>query len=148
MSVTGKLYGHFPYLALQKKIDVLNDDLRWSLHSSSYTPDQDAHDMVNDLTNELGTASGYTAGGLAVSGLTPTLTYTNAGNLTTFDHDDPTWSASTITVRTAVLSDRQTGVTSTEPLIGYQQSSADVSSVAGDWILALDAAGAFTFTVA
>lgn len=56
--------------ALNKEIDLDSDSLVWTLHSSSYTPNPDTHDFVDDLTNELSTAGGYTSGGLAASSIT------------------------------------------------------------------------------
>lgn len=49
----------------------------WTLHTSSYVPDRVAHDFVNDLTNELATAAGYTQGGV-VSVATRTRTVANS----------------------------------------------------------------------
>lgn len=63
---------------LNKEADWDTDDLRITLHSASYTPDLDAHDYVNDLTNELGTSGGYTAGGLAVASKAITFTLASA----------------------------------------------------------------------
>ncbi len=49
----------------------------WTLHTSTYSPSKTAHDFVNDLTNELATANGYTAGGV-VSTASRTLTVANS----------------------------------------------------------------------
>jgi hypothetical protein len=78
---------------LNKEVDWDSDDLRISLHSSAYTPDLDAHDYVNDLTNELATGGGYTSGGLAVASESITTTLANAwgvarANSTAYSVDD------------------------------------------------------------
>lgn len=61
-----------------KSSDLDSDDLRVTLHTSGYTPDLDTHDFVADLTNELATGGGYTAGGLAVAAKSITTTLANA----------------------------------------------------------------------
>ena len=61
-----------------KIIDWNSDALKWTLHTSTYAPNFDTHVFQSDLTNELGTAGGYTAGGLAIA--SPTMTYTAANS--------------------------------------------------------------------
>lgn len=72
---------------MNKEVDWNSNDIRLTLHTSSYTPNLDTHDYVDDLTNELGTANGYTAGGIALT--TEALAYTAANSWTT------QWAAST-----------------------------------------------------
>lgn len=69
--------------ALNKEIDFDSDALVWTLHTSAYTPNFDTHQNVSDLTNELGTGGGYTAGtagggGLAAGTLARTYTAANS----------------------------------------------------------------------
>lgn len=69
--------------ALNKQIDFDSDALVWTLHTSTYAPNQDTHAFVSDLTNELGAGSGYTAGTASGGGLaiaSPTVTYTAANS--------------------------------------------------------------------
>jgi hypothetical protein len=54
--------------ALDAGIDTDSAQLRWTLHTSAYTPNRQTHDFVNDLTGELATANGYTQGGITVVG--------------------------------------------------------------------------------
>lgn len=49
----------------------------WTHHTSSYIPSRLTHDYTDDLTNELGSGSGYTAGGV-VSAATRALTVANS----------------------------------------------------------------------
>lgn len=63
---------------MNKEVDWDSDDLRVTLHTSTYVPDLGAHDYVNDLSNELATGGGYTSGGLAVAG--KSITYTDANS--------------------------------------------------------------------
>lgn len=43
--------------------DFLSDVIKISLHTSSYTPDLDAHVFRSSLTNEVANGNGYTTGG-------------------------------------------------------------------------------------
>lgn len=66
-TVTMKPYGNFPLKLANKEIDLDSDTLKATLHSSSYTPNLDTHDYLNDLTDELSTAGGYTSGGVTLA---------------------------------------------------------------------------------
>lgn len=52
--------------------------LTLTLHTSTYVPDLSAHQYVSSLTNELGTAGGYTAGGTTLSSATSTIIAANS----------------------------------------------------------------------
>lgn len=78
-----KLYRSAPTKFFNKQIDWDSDALVWTQHTSSYTPNQDTHAFVSDLTNELSTGGGYTAGTTSGGGLaiaSPTMTYTAANS--------------------------------------------------------------------
>jgi len=165
--------------AVNAEVDF-DDGMTVTLHTSGYALSRTVDDYVNDLTNELPSAGGYTVGGIAAGVVARTLTVanswgvsraattayvlgdvvrpasangflyraTNSGTtgagLPTFptilgqtvadggvtwecygiaiivltSANPITWAAATFTgVRYAVLSDRTTGVTSTEPLV-------------------------------
>lgn len=79
--------------AFNKEIDVDSDNLVWTLHTSGYVPNPDTHAYVADLTNELPTAGGYTAGGKPATNFTRNYTAANAwtvarANSTTYNTDD------------------------------------------------------------
>lgn len=142
---TGKLYGSAIAKAFNKEISWSSDTIKVALCTNAYTPDQDAHDYFNDITNEV-SGTGYTAGGATLSG--KTATYTAGTNTYTFDASDTSWPSSTITARYAIIYDAQTGTASTEPLIGYVDFGTDVSSSSGTFSITWDAAGIFAFSVA
>lgn len=80
-----KIYRSAPVRFLNKQVDWDSDALVWTLHTSSYTPNLDTHAFVSDLTNELATGGGYTAGTASGGGLaiaSPTMTYTAANSWT------------------------------------------------------------------
>ena len=55
-------------------IDVANDTIKVALVTSGYTFDA-GHQFFSDITNELSTAGGYTAGGATIT--SPTISVTN-----------------------------------------------------------------------
>jgi len=72
------LYRKGGLAVFNKQIDWNSDTLKATLHTSSYTPDYDAHDYQDDLTNELSTGGGYTEGGATLADCTATLTAANS----------------------------------------------------------------------
>lgn len=143
MAVSGKLYSSFHTKLANKEIDLDSDVIKVALCTSSYTPNQNAHDYFDDITNEV-SGSGYTAGGATLGSKS---VGTGGGKTFTFDADDVTWSSSTITARYAIIYD-STGTASTSPLIGYIDFGADVSSSSSNFTIQWNASGIFTQTVA
>ena len=107
------------------------------LVSSSYTPDQDADQFIDDVDNEV-SGDGYTAGGATLASKTVTQDDTNDRGV--FDAADVTWSDSTITARGAVLY-KDTGTPSTSPVICYFDFGEDKISTDGDFTIQWNAAG-------
>ena len=143
MAVSAKLYGTVLAQLNSAGINWGSDTIKVALTTSAYTPDQDAHDFFNDITNEV-TGTGYTAGGATLA--SKTSTYTSGTNTQALDAADVTWSSSTITARYAIVY-KSTGTASTSPLIGYVDFGADVVSSGGPFTITWDAAGIATFTV-
>lgn len=67
-------------------VDFLSDTLNASLHTSTYAPNLDTHEVFSDVTNEV-TGTNYTAGGVTLG--SKTITYTPAASWAT------TWLANT-----------------------------------------------------
>lgn len=145
MAITARLYGQVFLKAFNKEIDILDDAIACTLHTSGYTPDQDTQVYVSSLNSEVAAAGGYTTGGQNLT--TDTLTYTAGTNTIMYDADDVVWAGSSITARTAVLSDRTPGTAATQPLLVYQQSDVDITSNNGEYRVAWAAAGIFTIAV-
>lgn len=146
MPVSAKMYGNMLRLALNKEIDWDSDTIKVALVSSSYTPDQDAHDYWNDVVANEVTGTGYTAGGATLAN--KTITYTGATNKVALDADDASWAASTITARYAVVYDSTPGTDATRPLLGYVDFGQNESSSNGTFTIAWNASGIFELTIA
>lgn len=145
-SGTVRWFGNVPQAFFNKEIDLLSDDIRVSLHTSSFTPNQDTHDYYDDVTNEV-SGTGYTAGGAQINN--DTLTYTSGTNVMKYDGDDVSWTTSTIAgARIAVIRDATPATDATRPLIGYCTFDADVSTSAGTLTITWDSNGILTLTAA
>ena len=140
-----KLYGNFLVKALNKEVDYDTDTIKVALLTSSYTPDQDAHDYLNDVSSYEVSGTGYTAGGNTLA--SKTVTYDSANNVIVLDAADTTWASSTITARYAVVYD-STGTASTSALIGYVDFGSDQSSTNGNFTITWDSTGIVRITVA
>lgn len=124
-------------------IDWNSDTIKMALVTASYTPDQDAHDFFNDVTNEIAANGGYPAGGVT---LTCSVTIDNSNNRAIYDATDltitPLNGASTF--RYGIIY-KSTGVASTSPLIAVIDfTGANVST--GTFDVTWSAGGVFNLT--
>lgn len=131
------IYNSFKKKIMDGSIDLDTDTIKVALVTSAYTPDQDAHDFFDDVTNEV-TGTGYTAGGASLAN--KAVTADNTDNEGVFDADDTVWSTSTITARGAVIY-KSTGTASTSALICYLDFGSDKVSTAGTFTIAWNAEG-------
>jgi len=144
MAVTAYWYGNAMVKVFNKEIDWDTDTIKVALLTSSYTPDQDAHDYFDDVSANEVSGTGYTAGGETLAN--KTITYTGATNVMKLDADDVTWSSSTITARYAVVYE-DTGTPSTSPLLLYVDFGQDFSTSGGNFTITWNASGIATITV-
>jgi hypothetical protein len=124
-------------------IDYLSDTIKVMLVDSSYTPSQDTHRVKASVTPEV-TGSGYTAGGEVLT--SKTLSYIASANIIAFKADDITWPSSNITARYAVIY-KLVGSDVFNPLLGYIDFGANITSTNADFQLAWNAAGFLRITV-
>ena len=132
------IFNAFKKYIMNGSIDLDTDTIKVALVTSAYTPDQDAHDFFNDVTNEV-VGTGYTAGGATLAN--KAVTQDNTDNEGVFDADDVTWSTSTITARGAVLYKSRGGLSSADELIAYLDFGSDKVSTNGDFTIAWNAEG-------
>lgn len=137
---TGKWYG----LAARQqwsataadRVDWVTDTIKVTLHTATYTPNQDTDDYFNDATNELAGGTGYTAGGETLA--SKTLTYDTVSNTVRLDAADVTWTFSASkTFRYAVVR-KDTGVSTTSVLMGFVDFGSD-QTTSGTFTLQWDA---------
>ncbi len=144
MPVTAYLYGAGMKALLNKEIDWDTDAINVALLTSAYTPVQNTHAYFSDITGELVTGGGYTAGGSTLAGGTTT----HAAGTTTINADDLTWPAMTGTAHYAVVYDTTPGtVSAVQPLIAYIDFGADVIATGGNFTITWDAAGIVQYAV-
>ena len=141
MAVTALVYGKamegLVSATAARRVDWVGDTIKVMLCTSSYTPDQDAHDFKDDITNEV-TGTGYTAGGVTLA--SKTLTYTGASNKEVLDAADASWTTATFTARYAVIY-KDTGTAGTSPVLAYVDFGADQTVTAGTFTIVWDADG-------
>jgi hypothetical protein len=141
-----KLYGNFLAKALNKEVDWDSDTIKVALLTSSYTPNQDTHDYLDDVSSFEVTGTGYTTGGSTLG--SKTVTYDGTNNVVILDAADVTWSSSTITARYAVVYDDAGANAASKALIGYVDFGSDQSSTNGNFTITWDSTGIVRITVA
>lgn len=120
------VYNSFMFDVVTGAIDMNTDDFYVMLVTSAYTPDKDAHDRRNDVTNEV-TGTGYTAGGVESS---VTVTLDTANDRLDLTFDPVSWTDATITARGCVIYKNRGGASSADELVAYVDFGSNVSSTA------------------
>lgn len=131
------IYNNFKAKIMDGSIDLDTDTIKVALVTSSYTPDADTHDFFDDVTNEV-SGTGYTAGGAEITSLAVTVDTTDDEGV--FDGADVTWATSTITAAGAVIY-KDSGASTTSPLICYFDFGGDKTSSAGNFVVSWNAEG-------
>lgn len=131
MAVTSTPYRKFlqKLLTLADSIDfdAGGTTLKILLLTADYTPDVDADEFADDLTDELPTSGGYTSGGATLASVT--VGVDDTGHFAYVDAADVTWDPATFTCRYGVIL-KDTGSAATSPLIAYVDFGADQSPAA------------------
>lgn len=141
MAVTAFWYAKAFISAFNKEVDLDTDTQKVALTSNAgYTPNQDTHQYFTSVT-DLGTANGYTAGGLTLANKT----IANTNNVWAYDNTvDPQWTTGageTLTARRAVYYE-STGVAGTSALISWVDFGQDESaSNGGTFTIQINASG-------
>lgn len=115
MAAPGVPYGMFLQSLLTGDYDYASDTFKVMLTTASYIPDVDNHAHINDVTHEV-VGTGYTAGGAALTGLSPS--YDASNHWFVLNAPNVMWSAATVSFRYAVVY-KATGVSGTSILVGY-----------------------------
>lgn len=125
----------------QAPIDIEASTLKLALATTTYTPNIDTHDFYNDLTNELATANGYTAGGVTLTGVA--MTYDTATDQIRLDFADPSWTfSSSVTWRYGIVYIDTAGASTTDPLLLLLDWGSS-QTVSGVYTITVDATGIY-----
>jgi hypothetical protein len=120
------------------KSDFLTGTWQYSLHTATYSPNQDTDGFFNVATNEV-TGTNYTANGVTLG--SKTSTYDTATDEWRFDAADAAWTTATIaSIRYGVLWENTAGASSTDPLAAYHDRGAQ-SVTAANFTVQFDSTG-------
>jgi hypothetical protein len=139
MAVVHYVYAKFLVHAItqDKVLDWDADTIKVSLHTSSWTPNQDTDSVWSTPSNEI-TGTGYTTGGATLGSKTNATT----NNVLALDAADPAWTASTFSaVRRCVFYDDTPASSANKPLISFGDFGSDQSVSSGTFTINLNAAG-------
>jgi len=140
MAATITPYTHLWKLVHTAGVDLSTATIKVALIANTYTFsaahtvfDSGTNDAADPSYNEVATGSGYTTGGVALSGGT--------ASASVIAYDNPLWTALTKTFRGAIFYFSGSIGGLTDPLIAYllaDDTPADTVIVAADWTLAID----------
>ena len=119
-------------------IDFDTDTLKIMLVTAAYTPNAGTHAVKASVTNVV-VGAGYTAGGVALTGVTLVET---SGTIV-LDANDITWAqnASGFTNARYAIIYKDTGSAATSTLFAYSDLGGDKSTVSGDFIFQFNPTG-------
>ena len=116
MAITANLYLNGVKNLNNGSIDWDTDTIKLGLYTSSYTPDQDAHDFRDDLGANEASGTGYSAATIG----TRSVSVDGASNEVRLIGDDVQWTiTSTLAFRYGVIYKSRGGASSADELIGY-----------------------------
>lgn len=127
-------YNHARFLMASGDLELDAGDIKALLVTSTYVPDNDAHQFLSHVTNEVA-GNGYARATLAYTGVTRVAKGTN---LTRFSSDPVEFPAAggPITARRMILF-KDTGLAATSPLLSHvllDATPADVTAADGEKI--------------
>lgn len=115
------------------------EDNKVLMVTDSYTPDFNAHDFRNDITNEV-SGTGYSSGGSALTGTELTI----SGGVLTFDATDLSWTSSTIANAMAAVHYFNVGSSATDQLVLLSDFVTAASTTNGTFSIQWHASGIAT----
>ena len=138
MAVTATWYGYGLAHLADADLDWLADTVKVSLHTATYSPNEDTDDYHDDATNEI-SGTGYTAGGATLG--SKTVTVSAGSNEMQLDAADTAWTTATFTARYAVIYKDRGGAASADEVFGYVDFGGDEQVSSGTFTIQWDASG-------
>lgn len=139
------LFNAYKVAAVKGQINVTSDTIKVMLLTSSYTPNVTNQTYYTDISANEASGTGYTAGGVVLSGIS--VTQDNTNNRAVVTATNPSWSGATISNFRYVVLFKWTGTGSTSQLIGYYDLGSTQQVTADTLTINLDATnGAFNLT--
>lgn len=124
------VYAQFFSQLAAKTINLNSDALKWALTTSTYVPNQGSDTFWSTPQANEVSGTGYTAGGIAASGVT----ITNSGGVFTFTTATADFGVLTVSnIRILVLYDSTPGTAGTDPLIWYWDIGANQNPAGVDF---------------
>ena len=114
-------YNSFKKNQLNGTINLATDTIKVMLVSSSYVFNQDSHEFLSNITDEI-IGINYTAGGAELTG--KSVTQDNTADKSKFTGNNVSWSNASFTARGAVIY-KDTGNSTTSPLIAFYDFGGD-----------------------
>ena len=146
MAATATAYNCLWKYMMDNTVQLLTDDIKVALVSSSYAPDADHGEWADASAAEI-TGTGYTAGGAALTGKSVTLD----GAVAKFDADDASWPGLTATFRRAIVYANVTRNGKTNPLIAHvllDSTDVDIVCSAVNYLVVWSESGIISLTAA
>lgn len=146
MAITVVAFGQGLLAGMKAGQDMDGCTYKLQLHTSTFAPDVDVMDFQNDLTNEVATASGYTAGGVTLA--TNSLTYDTASDQIRWDWTvDPTWTFSAgVSWQYGVVLNSTPGTSATNNLM-FLLNWGSTQTVSGVYTITIDPTGLYAIDV-
>lgn len=144
MAATAFWYAQAFRSGFHKEMNLEADTLKLMLTTSGYAYNRQTDRYQSVVTNEIPATGGYTAGGLALSGVT----VTDAGGVWTLNANAVTWSNLTAgaAIQVLVLYDSTPGSAATNPLIWLCDLGAGSTPAGIDFVVNFNASGIATVT--
>lgn len=127
------IYNNALWELVKGNVDFDTDTFKCLLVTNSYTPDKDADNRRDDVTNEVASGGGYTTGGASVSVSVSAID--TANDRIEVVLGAASWPTSTITARGAVYYKSRGGASSADEIIAYIDFGSDISSAGGTFSL-------------
>jgi hypothetical protein len=146
VAVTALIYRQAYVTTFNKEADWDTDTVKTSLHTVTWTPNQDTDKYHSTPTNELAATGNYATGGATVSPLVVSTATTKTYNL---DASDAVWANLTMSAasRYAAVYDSTPGTEATRPLLMYVDFGADQTVAGATFTIQWAAGGIANFTV-